>query len=77
MIHNIVPYFPAALLLTNLNNPVILFISFHHDITFFNRISHWLFNINIFSSLAGIDHLKTVPVIRSTDNHSINIPVLQ
>ena len=67
----------AAPLGANLNHAAILPGRSHHGGTFHYIHSRGLLHIDIRPSLDGIDHRQCVPMIRSGDEHHIQILFLQ
>src|SRR6185437_3316339 len=67
----------AALLLPDLHHPFVFAGGFDHQITFTDTICERFFNIYILTCLAGGNEGQAMPVIRRSNDHRINIPVLQ
>ncbi len=67
----------TSLPLSHLHHAPILLLGSNHQINLFNGVGNGLLHIYIQSGLAGLDHWQCMPVIRSTNNDSIQILVFK
>src|SRR5690606_6892553 len=67
----------TSLPLPHLNNLSVAFGGFKHDVTLLDGIGQWLLHINVLPRCQAVHQVETVPVVRGTDNYSINILVLK
>ncbi len=63
----------ASLLLAYLYDTIVFISCFQHGIAFFKSTGNRLFNIYIFSSLASLYHLQSVPVVRCGNNDRVDV----
>ena len=67
----------TSLPLSCLHHSAISLLGCYHSATFFNRVTHRLFYIYIFSSFTGMYHHKGMPMIGGANNYGINVFIIQ
>ncbi len=71
-----IPVRVATLPLAHLHDPVIFPCSPDHEVTLFDGIGQRFFHIYVLSCLTGGNHLQTVPMVGSTNDHHVHILVV-
>ena len=67
----------ASLPLANLDSTVVFLLGGHHQPAFCNGIGDGFFHIHILSGLTGFYGNQAMPVVGGTDDHCINILIVQ
>ena len=73
----VVGRFSAASLGADLDFASVFACRVHHCLAFPHRHGRWLFDIDVFAGLAGMNRLNSMPVVGGGDDHGVDVLALQ
>ena len=74
--HGVLPMRIASLPLAHLYDTVVLLGGPDHDVAFRNTVAQWFLAIDILACLASVDGLEAMPMVGRTDDHDIDVLIV-